>query len=108
MTRQEQWNLFVWSLSIAVAALFVFFAVFAGTGCAPYKEAAEYAPEGFQCQMKMAEAVFASSTCTEAQFRVDAVLKTEPACVALDAGTYDVCAKYRERQAKEGGEDGAH
>jgi hypothetical protein len=108
MTRQEQWNLFIWSVSIATAALFIFFAVFAGTGCAPAQEVAEYSQAGFTCQMKQAEAIFASSTCNEAQLRVDVVLATDPTCRALDAGPYDVCAKYRERLAKDGGTDGAH
>lgn len=103
------WNFVVWVLGMV--ATFIFLALCAMAllnGCADTQKIIEYSRAGLTCEMKQAEAILVSWTCNEAQLRVDAVLATEPACVALDAGPYDVCAKYRERQARDGGIDGAH
>lgn len=73
-------------------------------GCASPRIAAEIGEHAATCDAVMAEAVFRSSTCTEAQLRVDRLAKTDPACSATypDGGP-DVCAILR--RLRDGGPD---
>lgn len=60
-----------------------------------------------RCEAKAVELVFASDTCTEAQIRVYALMRSDPDCRAIypDGGP-DVCAKYNAQ--RDGGNDGPH
>ena len=77
-------------LLIAAGVAFVYICFLALTGCSSSPKLAKVTANVAACESAMSDQVFMSLSCTEAQLRIDVLLKTEPACAGFKP--FDVCA----------------
>jgi len=99
MTRHEKWNCFLWMLGTAACVVWALALLGGFLGCVRGQSQPDVlADEKAQaCAAIMAFVILNSSSCTEAQLRVDALLRSPGVCLDFygppDAGGgVDVCA----------------
>lgn len=99
MTRQEQFNLWLWGILTLVCGAAILALVFLG-GCSPAPPP-PLPPQKVSallgCQMSLAKNLSEARTCPEAQVAID----SDPDCHALFPRGLDLdCPEYRNKDAK--------
>ena len=76
MTRREKLSAALYVVTLVAAFVFIIFALCRCVG----SSIQAVAVDASECEKEMSHAVLVSSSCNEAQFKVDAVIATNPAC----------------------------